>query len=114
MVARITLAVGAVLALFAGAALALPGDGTTFKQVYSPTAGAKVASAGCLLCHDKAPFTKTGLNPYGKDLAKQAKPRGPASFRAIETLDSDKDGAANLVEIKAGTLPGDPKSRPAR
>ena len=82
-----------------------------FKQLYNSKAGTKVADAGCLLCHDKAPFTKTGLNPYGKDLAKEAKPRTAAAFRAIETLDSDKDGIPNLKEIQLGTLPGDPQSK---
>ncbi|HXF81724.1 MAG TPA: hypothetical protein VNN19_03100 [bacterium] len=100
--------------LFAGAALALPSDSATFKQLYNPADGTKLAAAGCLVCHDKAPFTKTALNPYGKDLAKQPKPRTAAAFRAIEALDSDRDGATNLAEIKAGTLPGDPTSKPAK
>lgn len=99
------------LMLVAAVAYALPADNTTFKTLYTPKAGTKLASAGCLLCHDKAPFTKTGLNPYGKDLAKQAKPRTAASFKAIENLDSDKDGVSNLKEIQAGTLPGDPTSK---
>jgi hypothetical protein len=108
------LTVIAGVTLFAGVALALPGDSATFKQLYNPAAGTKLAAAGCLVCHDKAPYTKTGLNPYGKDLAKQSKPRTAAAFKAIEALDSDKDGATNIAEIKAGTLPGDPASRPAK
>ena len=99
------------VALLAAVAYALPTDATTSKTLYSPKAGSKVAAAGCLLCHDKAPFTKTGLNAYGKDLAKQATPRSAASFKAIENLDSDKDGVSNLKEIQAGTLPGDPTSK---
>jgi hypothetical protein len=97
--------------LLAAVAFAMPGDATTFKTLYAPKAGSKVATAGCLLCHDKAPFTKAGLNPYGMDLGKQAKPRTAASFKAIENLDSDKDGVTNLKEIQAGTLPGDPKNK---
>lgn len=104
---RVAGAVVVSVMLLAAVAYALPGDATTFKTLYAPKAGSKVATAGCLLCHDKAPFTKSGLNPYGKDLAKQAKPRTAASFKAIETLDSDKDGVTNLKEIQAGTLPGD-------
>jgi len=111
---RIALAVAAGIALLAGAAFALPTDAALFKQLYKPADGTKVATAGCLVCHDKAPFAKTGLNPYGRDLAKQAKPRTAASFRAIEALDSDKDGVSNLKEIQAGTLPGDPTSKPAK
>jgi len=111
---RITLAAVAGIVLLAGAAFALPADSTLFKQLYNPAAGTKLASAGCLVCHDKAPFTKTGLNRYGQDVAKQAKPRTAASFKAIEALDSDKDGVSNLKEIQAGTLPGDPTSKPAK
>jgi hypothetical protein len=105
---------GAVIAgvmLIGAAAYALPADMTTFKTLYSPKAGSKLAAAGCLVCHAKAPFTKTDLNPYGKDLAKQAKPLAAAAFKAIENLDSDKDGVSNLKEIQAGTLPGDPASK---
>jgi len=103
--------VTAAVVLLAAAAYALPADSTTFKTLYTPTAGSKLATAGCLVCHDKAPFVKTGLNPYGKDVAKQAKPGTAASFKAIESLDSDKDGVSNLKEIQAGTLPGDPASK---
>jgi len=52
------------------------------------------------------------LNPYGVDFAKQ-RTRDAAAFKAIERLDSDKDGVSNLDEIKAGTLPGDPASKPS-
>ena len=106
--------VGAVIVsvmLLAAVAYALPTAANTFKTLYNPKAGSKLATAGCLVCHDKAPLTKTGLNPYGKNLAKQAKPFTAASFKAIENLDSDKDGVTNLKEIQAGTLPGDPTSK---
>ncbi len=36
------------------------------------------------------------------------------ALKAIEKLDSDKDGASNIVEIRAGTLPGDPTSKPKK
>ncbi len=108
---RVAGAVIVSVMLVAAAAYALPTDVATFKTLYAPKAGSKIAAAGCLLCHDKAPYTKTGLNPYGKDLAKQAKPRTAAAFKAIEALDSDKDGVSNLKEIQAGTLPGDPTSK---
>lgn len=70
----------------------------------------------CLACHAKMPPTKSELNPYGKDLQRAAagKQVDEKSFRTIEKLDSDKDGAGNLDELKAGTLPGDPKSKPKR
>ncbi len=100
--------------LLAAVAFALPNDLTAFKNAYHPKDGTKLAAAGCLICHDKMPPTKAGLNPYGKDLDKQAKPFTAASFKAIEKLDSDKDGFTNIQEIQAGTLPGDPASKPAK
>ena len=33
---------------------------------------------------------------------------------AVERLDSDKDTFKNIDELKAGTLPGDPKSKPKK
>ena len=111
MQVRVAGAVIVAVSLLAAVAYALPTEATTFKTLYNPKAGSKVATAGCLLCHAKAPFTKTDLNPYGKDLAKQPVPRTAASFKAIENLDSDKDGVSNLKEIQAGTLPGDPASK---
>lgn len=106
----VTLVLAGVLVL-AAAAYALPTDLITFKSLYNPKAGSKLAAAACLTCHAAMPPTKTALNPYGKDLAKQKKPFNAASFKAIEQLDSDKDGVPNLKEIRAGTLPGDPKSK---
>jgi len=110
----IVIAVAAGLIATTVAAFALPKDGATFTQTYSPKAGTAVTSAGCALCHVKGAVpSKTALNPYGADLAKQ-KVRDAAGFKAIEKLDSDKDGFSNLVEIQAGTLPGDPTSKPAK
>jgi len=34
------------------------------------------------------------------------------ALKAIESVDSHKDGATSIVEIRAGTLPGDPASKP--
>lgn len=107
----ITAAVVSGVLLLTAVAFALPNDATLFKQTYAPTDGTALAKAGCLVCH-----TKVGakdVNPYGADLAKR-KPRDAAAFKAIEKLDSDKDGFTNLQEIQAGTLPGDPASKPAK
>jgi hypothetical protein len=81
----------------------------TFRRVEHPALGTPLADARCTTCHTKPPGRKN-LNPYGKDLQKHG--GDEAAFRAIGTLDSDKDGATNAEEIKAGTLPGDPKSKP--
>jgi len=79
-----------------------------FLAKYGVATGTKLAKCGT--CHTaKAP----ALNPYGKDLkAAQAK-AAHAKFEAVEKRDSDQDGAPNLAEIKALTLPGDPKDKPA-
>ena len=97
-------------------AVAKPPDTTLFKQVYAPKEGSDLAKANCVVCHAKMPPTKTELNPYGSDIGKTAagKAVDEKILRSIEKLDSDKDGFTNLDEIKAGTLPGDPKSKPAK
>lgn len=80
-----------------------------FVSTYSPKADGALVKAKCQLCHMKQ--MSDGLNPYGKAL--EGKPITAASLKAIEKLDSDKDKTCNLAEIKAGTLPGDPASKPA-
>lgn len=98
------------------AAAAKPQFLGSLNQLYAPKEGTDLARAVCLACHTKMPPTKSELNPYGKDLqgAAAGRPVDEKSFRAIEKLDSDKDGFSNLDELKAGTLPGDPKSKPKR
>jgi mono/diheme cytochrome c family protein len=93
---------------------ASPATMGVLRQAYAPREGSALAGANCLVCHDKMPPTKTGLNAYGRDVAKAAagKPIDAKVLASIEQLDSDKDGASNGVELKAGTLPGDPNSKP--
>lgn len=65
----------------------------------------------CMLCHQEAKKGVGPLNAYGKDF--KAQKGTPAEKLAkIEKLDSDKDKFSNIVEINAGTNPGDPKSNP--
>ncbi len=71
-----------------------------FKTTYPAFAG----TVNCTLCHD----ADKKLNAYALDLQAKA-----LDFAAIESLDSDGDGATNLQEITAGTLPGDKTSTPA-
>jgi hypothetical protein len=92
-------------------------DSTVFRQVYAPKEGTDLAKAmPCLVCHSKMPPTKTELNPYGVALQKAAagKAIDEKALRAVEKLDSDKDTFSNIDEIKAGTLPGDPSSKPKK
>jgi len=110
---RIGVVVGIIVAavLFAAAvAVALPNDLTLFKNTYSPKDGTALSNAACLTCHTDMPAGKN-MNPYGKDYLDK-KTRDAAALKAIEAVDSDKDGATNIVEIRAGTLPGDPASKP--
>lgn len=85
---------------FGGIALANQGALDVFNAQYPGT------SYSCSLCHTSAP----ALNPYGTALAPL--PVTAAELIAIETVDSDGDGATNITEINAGTLPGDATSVP--
>jgi len=81
-----------------------------FNDFYKPKPGTALAAAKCKICHTKPVGNKDNLDAYGKLL--KGKPICAASLKAIETLDADKDGFKNIAEIKAGTLPGDPASKP--
>ena len=103
------------LMVLSGAAIAKPPFLQTFKTTYNIKEGSKLDKAGCGICHAGAP---PKLNPYGKDVQKQMKADGAEAvtedtLKKIEKLDSDKDKATNIAEIKADTLPGDPASKPA-
>lgn len=105
-----TLAVTALLAFGSATFTKVVKDTYKFK----PTAAA--AKAGCLLCHT-VKMPKKGevtSNVYGKDLAAalgNSKVLTAAHLKAVEGKDSDKDGARNGDELRAGTLPGDAKSK---
>ncbi len=101
------IAIIAVLAILSTAALASIAWQKLFMDTYKPKADSELAKAKCKICHVKG----SELNVYGKAL--NAKPKTAASLKAVEKLDSDKDGVSNIDEIKAGTLPGDAKSKPA-
>jgi hypothetical protein len=99
------------LMLVCGVAMATLTWLKTFNDLYKPKPDSALKKAKCGICH----VNKTGkgaLNAYGKMLRKRKVEA--ASLRAIEKKDADKDGFSNIAEIKAGTLPGNPKSRPAR
>jgi hypothetical protein len=78
---------------------------------------AKATLGKCTTYHTKALPKKNDheSNAYGKDLAKNvldAKAKKKQyDFAKVEALDSDGDGVKNVDEIKAGTNPGDPKSK---
>lgn len=71
-----------------------------------------VEKAKCQVCHAGPP---PKLGPFGQ-LVKanlQDKKFNAAVLEAISSSDADGDGANNLDELKAGTLPGDAASKPA-
>lgn len=65
------------------------------------------SSYSCTVCH----VSTSGAAPrnsYGQAFA-----AANHDFAAIEGQDSDGDGFTNLQELQAGTLPGDPNSKPS-
>ncbi len=82
------------------------------------TSGKKPVTMGsCQWCHFKYGYNQKGdikatLNAYGMDYL--AKGRTPAALKAIEAMDSDKDGFSNIVEIQAIRYPGDQTDDPSK
>src|ERR1700732_5043784 len=96
------------------AALALPAFVPQFQGVCKPKPGTPLAQAQCKTCHVEPPK----LNPFGLDVKAAMARQGNKAFtaalwKALGPLDSDKDGFSNQAEVDAGTLPGDPNSKPA-
>lgn len=81
----------------------------TFSGLYPRSPQSALKNSKCIVCH-ATPSGKGGVNCYGKLL--KGKSPSPAALKAIEAKDADKDGASNIAEIRAGTLPGDARSRP--
>jgi uncharacterized protein involved in high-affinity Fe2+ transport len=95
-------------------ALAAPKMQPLFNKTYPAPENSALAKAKCAVCHVKG----KELNVYGKDVQKAMREKKTKDLTAdilksIEKLDSDKDGVSNGDELKAGTLPGDAKSKPA-
>jgi cytochrome c553 len=140
----ISVSMVAVLAVFVSLAFsAYHHEGETdsgmFLKVYADKAGTKLDSCAlchtggqydqngktvslgsCQWCHYKYGYDKKGnildtLNSYGKDYLSNG--RNSDAIKAIESLDSDKDGFTNKAEIDAIRFPGnaadDPNKRTA-
>jgi uncharacterized membrane protein len=80
-----------------------------FKETYGKP------KADCLVCHTQPPKR----NEYGKAVEAALIQSGTTEitakvFQAIEKSDADSDGVSNSDEIKADTMPGDAKSKPAQ
>lgn len=94
----------------ASLAMTLGSFSTVFHKVYNVDKGSNLDKANCLVCHVKKSGGK--LNPYGTDLQKEMKEEKsrkitPEILKAVEKLDSNKNGKTNLEDIKADKLPGD-------
>lgn len=104
---RTIIALVLALSLIASVAFATAAWMKLFNDTYKPKPDSAIVKAKCQLCHTKG----VALNPYGTSL--KGKTMDAAGLKSVEKIDSDKDGFSNIAEIKAGTLPGDPKSKPA-
>jgi hypothetical protein len=94
-----SLLVLSVVCLFSSNAFSKPAYLAKFKTTY-PNAK---ALHNCQTCH-----TATAKTEFARDFA-----ANNHDFAAIEGFDSDVDGFTNLVEINAGTQPGNVDSHPA-
>lgn len=105
----------AAAALGTTTALAVPSAPGKFADFYQAK-GIDVralSEQSCRLCHGGIFPNGGNLNDFGSDVRAKLDIRASTvDFSAIEGLDSDGDGASNLDEIKAGTLPGDSSSKP--
>lgn len=108
---RTLLAAAVAVLMLASAAMATIAWQKEFDRLYKPGADTELKKAKCAACHIER-NGKGGLNAYGKALDK--KTAGAEALKSVENLDSDKDGFTNIQEIRAGTLPGDPKSKPKK
>jgi hypothetical protein len=113
LITRISLVTAATLA--AATASAVPSAPGKFSDFYSAK-GIDVTALNnqsCRLCHGGIFPNGGNLNDFGSDIQANLDIRASSvDFTAIEALDSDSDGASNLDEIKAGTLPSDAGSKP--
>lgn len=80
-----------------------------FRMGVLPDKGAKY---GCGTCH----VNSSGGGPrnsFGQDYEKTGMKAGEKYTPELGAMDSDKDGATNDQEFKAGTNPSNPASKPA-
>ena len=105
-----TVVVVAILA--SAAAWAFPPFMKAFNDAYKVKPDSALGKASCAVCHLAKDKTDK-VNPYGQDLKKflVGGKVTKVSLAKVEKLDSDKDKVSNIKEIKAGKLPGDPKSK---
>ncbi|MBI4597646.1 MAG: hypothetical protein HY737_04495 [Candidatus Omnitrophica bacterium] len=109
----IGLIIGSVMAATAAAVWASPQELQSLKKSYP----AKASEFSCKTCHESAAGSAKNLNYYGRAMQKfmaavSIKAMTPEHFKRMEEYDDDGDGVYNGDELKAGTNPGDPASKP--
>jgi uncharacterized membrane protein len=116
---RVAVVLGTILCglTLAGSAQAEPEFLNTLLSTYKPYSAA-LQKRACANCHVDADNNPDQFNPYGAQIKQQletdhASAVTPQILHEVENADSDRDGFTNIQEIKAGTAPGDPKSKPA-
>ena len=103
------------MASAATVALAMPTFIKDFQTFYKIDSKNALSKESCNVCHVSK--TSFKFNPFGQDVKKiwgdlKVKKFTADVAKKLDDLDSDKDGVKNIDEIKAGTLPGDEKSKP--
>ena len=104
----------ALVLVAASQCFAKPPFWKVFVDTYHINPNSAIGKARCLTCHAPPPRR----NAYGLEVqaaleAAHARMVTPEILRSIEKKDADGDGFTNIAEIKADSMPGDAKSKPA-
>jgi hypothetical protein len=106
-----------LILVFAVVAQARPTGPAAFCETYSQAPACEGGLPACTYCHTIPP----SRNPFGAQISEALGFDGddaafavalPEGLAAVETKDADGDGAANLAEILAGSLPAVASSTP--